>query len=202
MGSTNASLLGRLGNLEDSNAWAEFQARYGPRLMAWSLKHGLQQADAEDLAQDVMRRLVRRMPTFQYQPGRNFSGYLKTIWDNVLNDFFTERARKAQGSGDSGVLEQLHKLPGGDLTRELEDLFSKEELEEAMERAKPLCSPRDWAIFMSSAFEGRSGTDIAREYGLTLANVGMIIGRVRKKIAAQLDLLRGTPKPSDDTRES
>src|SRR5262249_44663112 len=137
MGSTSASLLGRLRDLNDAQAWHAFQARYTPRLLTWCGSKGLQPADAEDVTQEVLTRVARCMQTFVYDSGRNFSGWLRVVWHNAWADFVHSCPPGGQGTGDSAVQERLYSLPGGDLTQELEKEFEREVLDEALARVQP-----------------------------------------------------------------
>jgi hypothetical protein len=58
---TRASLLERLRDLEDEDAWAQFVHLYAPLVYGYFRKRGLQDADAADLTQDVLRGAVDRL---------------------------------------------------------------------------------------------------------------------------------------------
>ena len=97
---TNPSLLGRLHQAPaNQGAWADFVQRYGPQVYRWCRKGGLQEADAEDVTQDVMLLLAAKMKGFFYDPQRRFRGWLRTVTRHVLGDFLKSRARAGQGVG-------------------------------------------------------------------------------------------------------
>src|SRR5271155_2575035 len=52
--STHPSLLVRLRDVQDGEAWRTFVTTYAPLVYATSRRHGLQDADAADLTQDVL----------------------------------------------------------------------------------------------------------------------------------------------------
>ena len=91
-GSTQGSLLGRCRDLSDATSWQEFCDIYSPRVFAWCRRGGLGHQDAEDVTQDVLVRVARRMQHFVYQDGGNFSGFLRAIWQNAWLDFKKQRA--------------------------------------------------------------------------------------------------------------
>jgi RNA polymerase sigma-70 factor (ECF subfamily) len=190
MGSTSVSLIGRLGNLKDAAAWREFEARYTPRLLAWCRGKGLQHADAKDVTQEVLLRVARRMQTFVYDPQRNFSGWLKTVWHHAWIDFVQHHTPGGRGSGDSTVAEQLQRIPDGSLPEELAAEIEQEVLHEALARVRPRVSLRDWEIF-HELLADKSATAIATERGLTLAAVGMVKNRMGKKIKREIAQLEG-----------
>src|SRR5262245_21503678 len=106
---TRLTLLGLLrrdpGNQE---AWGEFVAHYGPKIYHWCLRWGLQEADAQDVTQDVLLRLAQKMRHFTYDPSRSFRAWLRTLAHHAWSDFVAARGRPGLGSGDSGVAELLH----------------------------------------------------------------------------------------------
>src|SRR5437660_637554 len=75
-----------------SAAQDEFFGIYRPVILAWCLRRGLDNADAEDVSQDVAVRLIRGgLRTFQ--PGRRFRPWLRRVVRNAVNTAL----RKAAG---------------------------------------------------------------------------------------------------------
>src|SRR5579875_3239459 len=103
---TSLTLLGRLRQESiDQAAWSELVERYGPRIFGWCRQGGLQEADAEDVTQMVLVRLVERMRTFHYDPSKSFRGWLRTLTKHAWSDFVEARQRGGRGSGgDDSVL--------------------------------------------------------------------------------------------------
>jgi DNA-directed RNA polymerase specialized sigma24 family protein len=59
---TSTSLLVRLQQAPaDQAAWAEFVRRYGTRIHGWCRHWGLQEADAQEVSQEVLLKLIRAM---------------------------------------------------------------------------------------------------------------------------------------------
>lgn len=76
---TDSRLMARLRNPADDAAWREFDRAYGSLIARYAMRRGLRLADAEDVRQDVLVRLVRRFPGFVYDRDRGrFRGYLAT----------------------------------------------------------------------------------------------------------------------------
>src|SRR5262245_33500297 len=83
------SLFTRL-RANEASAWAELVQRYVPMIYQWCRDWHLQEADAQDLTQNVLLKLARRLRTFQYDPSKSFRAYLKTLaryaWCDLLTD--------------------------------------------------------------------------------------------------------------------
>src|SRR4029078_4012717 len=62
MTKTPASLLERLRDSFDADAWARFVALYTPLIYSWGRCVGLQDQDAADLVQDVFATLIQVLP--------------------------------------------------------------------------------------------------------------------------------------------
>ena len=90
--STRLSLLGRLRlTPTDQEAWGEFVERYGRQVYAWCRQWGLQEADAEDVTQNVLADLARQMRTFEYHPSGRFRSWLRTIAHRAWCDLLDSR---------------------------------------------------------------------------------------------------------------
>lgn len=80
---TAVSLLERLHQPNQPQAWNRFVQLYTPLLCAWARRLGLQHNDALDLVQDVLTHLLRELPRFQYDSGKSFRGWLHVVLVNV-----------------------------------------------------------------------------------------------------------------------
>src|SRR6516164_10979265 len=95
---TRISLLGRLRrDPANQEAWAEFVEHYGRKIYHWSLRWGLQEADAQDVTQNVLLKLAEKMRDFDYDPARSFRSWLKTLARYACSDFQESRARPGLG---------------------------------------------------------------------------------------------------------
>lgn len=84
--STHVSLLARLADAQDLGAWSDFVDRYGELIMGFCRRRGLQQADCDDIRQDVLASLAKSMPGFAYDPAKGkFRSYLKTAVLNAIS---------------------------------------------------------------------------------------------------------------------
>src|SRR5262245_23613570 len=107
---TRPSLLVRLRDPQDGLAWGLFVEVYAPLIHGFLRKRGLQDADAADITQEVLRRVSRAIRRFEYDPERgDFRGWLFTIVRNQMRTFL-ERKHE-HGSGDSATMQRLLDLP-------------------------------------------------------------------------------------------
>lgn len=190
---TSPTLLGRLGRVPaDQAAWGEFAERYGRKIYGWCRQWNLQEADAEDVTQQVLLKLAHKMRTFSYDPTRSFRAWLKTVTHHAWRDYVEGRNRPGAGSGDTRVLEQLHTVQAGEaLVGELDEEFSRELLDEAMARVRLRVQPHTWQAFQMLAVEGRSGAEAAERLGMKVATVFVAKSKVQKMLQEEVRKLEG-----------
>jgi RNA polymerase sigma-70 factor (ECF subfamily) len=189
---TSATLLEKL-QIEpiDAEAWQEFVARYRPRIYSYCLAYPLQPADAEDVTQTVLLKLVAKMRDFRYDPSQSFRAWLKTVTRNVLSDFLAERSHE-RGSGDSDVLRLLENLEGREgLVQQLEAELDQELLEEALRRVRNRAPVQQWEAFRLTALEAMSGPEAAAQLGMLVATVYTAKSKVQRLVRAELRRLEG-----------
>jgi RNA polymerase sigma factor (sigma-70 family) len=191
---TGSLLLVLLGNPGDAGSWSAFVDRYAPKIYGWCRRLGLQEADAEDVTQEVLTQLVRKLRTFAYDPQKgSFRGWLKTLTHHAWCDYLDKRRRAGVADTSPEVSPILERLEGReDLATALAEVFDLELLAEAEARVQLQVSARDWKIFQVLAVEGRPGPDLAAELGMTVTAVLMAKSRVQQKLRQEVQRLEGT----------
>jgi RNA polymerase sigma-70 factor (ECF subfamily) len=173
-------------------AWSAFVERYGPHIYRWCRRWRLQDADAQDVTQDVLTLLVRKLRTFAYDPSRGtFRGWLKTLTYHAWCDYL-ERQGPGQGTGDSAILERLRSIEAReDLQEALASTYDLELLAEAEARVQLRVTPRDWKIYKDLTSGGRSGPAVAQELRMRVTAVLMAKSNVLKKVREEIHRLGG-----------
>jgi RNA polymerase sigma factor (sigma-70 family) len=194
---TRVSLLGRLRKEPGNPAvWDAFVEHYGGRIYDWCRRWNLQDADAQDVTQNVLLKLAEKMRDFDYDPSRSFRGWLKTLTHHAWSDYQKARQRPGLGSGDSQVGQLLDSVEAReDLLQRLEEEFDRELLEEAMARTRLRVAPQTWEAFRLTALEGLSGADAAGRIPMAVAQVFVAKRRVQKMIQEEIARLEG---PTDE----
>lgn len=174
--------------------WGKFVERYGPVIMNWCRRWGLQDDDAADLTQDVLMRFPGRLRKFEYDPERRFRDYLRAAVKNALVDFNEKRGRPGAGSGDTQVHDVLANVEAkADLMRRLDDTFDREILEVAMAQVRARVGAATWEAFRRTAIEKESAADVAAALGMTVGAVHQACCRVKGMVRKALkDLEAGS----------
>lgn len=197
---TGSVLLLLLSNPADLQSWSNFVERYGPKIYGWCRQRGLQEADCQDVTQDVLTQLVQKLRTFAYDPGKgSFRSWLKTVTRHAWCDYLQSRQRAGGVGADEGILERMEALEAReDLLKSLADTFDLEVWAEAQARVQLQVTLRDWKIFEALALEGRPGPVVAKELGMTVTAVLTAKSRVQKKLRQQIRLLEESSSPSQE----
>jgi RNA polymerase sigma-70 factor (ECF subfamily) len=188
---TGTTLYQLLNDPTDPTAWEAFVDRYGPKVYRWCRGHRLQDADAQNVTQEVLLRLARGLHTFDARAGR-FRNWLRAVTRNAWNDYCRTLRPGGIGSGDTAVLEQLESAEAReDLVRTLEEEFDLELLEEAKLRARLRVEPQTWQAFELLALGGLSGAEAAARLGMKVAAVFVARSRVQRLIQEEIARLDG-----------
>src|SRR5438105_4849958 len=112
---TRPSLLVRIRDSGDREAWRLFVDLYGPLVYRFGRKRGLQDADAADLTQTVLQAISGAIQTFEYDPARGaFRGWLLGVVRNQLSKRMRREQHAPQGTGDSATQQWLAEQPERD----------------------------------------------------------------------------------------
>src|SRR5262249_23983053 len=169
---TRPSLLMRLRNHRDSQAWAQFVDLYAPFVYGYLRKRGLQDADAADLTQLCWRQVAVHVGSMEYSSGNgSFRASLFTIVRNKLIDFFDRLHHRDRGTGQSSVQRLLENqsAPEVDEAAEWERAYQANLFAWAAEQIRPTIQESTWEAFHLTAVQGMSGKDAAGQLGMSVA---------------------------------
>ena len=192
---TRVSLIARVRDPRDAVAWEQFAAVYVPMVRAYCARRGLQEADAVDVAQDVMGAVARAMRDFQYDAGRGgFRNWLFTATRNRLGAFFEQQARRRdQGSGRTSIQQMLRQQPDAAESDEWDREYRQHLFEWAARQARAEFEAATWKAFVLVAVEGRPASEAAKAVGLSVNAVYV----AKSRVLARLRVLVGSVSEED-----
>ncbi|MEM7202117.1 MAG: sigma-70 family RNA polymerase sigma factor [Planctomycetota bacterium] len=175
---THTELLGRLAD-SDPLAWRDFVDRYGGLISGFARRRGLQDADAEDLVQDVLMAMVKVLPGFQYDRGRgSFRGYLKTACLNAI--------RRRQARGPAATVE-VPSAVADDADAVVQEAWEAEwrkyHMGLAWQRLAGELSQADRSAFQLYAVEGQEAAATAQTLGVSVDRVYQAKSRILKRLS-------------------
>jgi len=174
----------------DQAGWDEFVERYGRHIYRWCRQWKLQDADAEDVTQDILLKLTQKLRAFEYDPSRSFRGWPETVAHHAWRDFEDSRRHAQPGASDSQVQARLLTLEAReDLARKLEGAFDLELLEAAKVRVRLRVAPHTWEAFRLMALEGLPVAEVAARVHLQVAMVYVAKSKVQKMLHEEIGKL-------------
>ena len=189
--STRLSLVARLRDARDSAAWADFVRLYAPAVYRFARRHGLQDADAADLTQDVLRSVAGAGDRLVVDPTRGtFRGWLFTLAHRRLYDFLERKRRHTPGTGDTAMQQVLQEQPDRAEEERWNHDLERETFRWAADRVRPTVAETTWQAFWQTAVEGKSGQEVAAGLGLSVAAVYLARSRVMVRLKAEVASLK------------
>ena len=184
---TRASLLIRIRDQADREAWSQFVEIYAPLIYGFGRNRGLQDSDAADLTQDVLQSVAGAISRLDYDPRKGtFRSWLFTVVRNRLRNELKAKARREQASGDSGVAARIDAEPSRE--DDWETTWQRDHQRRlfawAANQVEAEVEPRTWQAFWKTTVDGESGRAVAEELGMTLASVYLAKSRVMAKLRA------------------
>jgi RNA polymerase sigma factor (sigma-70 family) len=185
--STHPSLLLRLRQPEDQDAWNLFVSVYAPLIFGHCRRAGLPRADAEDVTQEVFARLSTAIRHFEYQPdlGR-FRTWLGTVVRNEILRYRKKSARQPAGVGGEGITAVLDQAVAKQEDNSWVAEFNAHVLQTALARCRPRFEAATWRAFEMVWLENRPPADVAREVGREIAWVYVAKSRVLMQLSQEV----------------
>ncbi|MEZ6137679.1 MAG: sigma-70 family RNA polymerase sigma factor [Pirellulaceae bacterium] len=180
---TRASLLIRIRSKEDQTAWKEFVHIYAPLIYGFARKQGLQDADAADVAQDVMTSINLAVSNFEYEPQKGrFRSYLYKATHNQICKIWKLNAGKI-GTGNSAVHLMLSQAPASNEDEELWNRQHKWRLFEwAAEKVRAEFETSTWQAFTLTSIDHLKPAEAAERLNISVGAVYIAKSRVIKRI--------------------
>lgn len=185
MTQTSLTLLDRLKQEPDSQAWQLLVEIYSPLIRRWLRHQGVYDAEADDLVQEVLTVVVRKLPTFQRrdQVGA-FRCWLRTITVNCLRAHWRSLKKQPQGTGDSDCWQMLNQLEDSNsqLSREWDREHDLHLTKYLLDKIRPGFSASTWKAFRQVTLEGKKPDEVAAELGITTNAVFIAKSRVLTRL--------------------
>jgi RNA polymerase sigma-70 factor, ECF subfamily len=183
---TSFTLLERL-RANEGDAWRIMVQLYTPLVHHWCVRGGVRGADAEDVAQEVLRAAASHMDDFRRdRPGDSFRAWLRGITRNMILQHFRRGGRQPQATGGTDAQRRLQHVAEDASSAAPEEEDPVEELDALRRRALELVrgefEERTWHAFWMTVVEGRSPVDVAADTDVTPAAVRMAKSRVLRRL--------------------
>ena len=207
---TRISLILRLANAADVQAWQEFAELYAPIFLSLARRQGLQPADAEDLTQEILFAVAKAIERFVPDPTQaRFRTWLSRIARNLIADLHSGNSRRpvAKAITDSWIRERCEPNVGVDLSEEpwIQEEYRKAVFTVASKRVKKRVTHTTWTAFEKTYLQDQEITAIAQELKIPIGTLYVARCRVlkllREEVVAIESLEQLTPVEPDSLME-
>lgn len=182
---TRATLIFRLRDRKDDDAWKQFLDLYGQTIFQFVRSRGLQDADAADLVQEVFRRVGNAIGKLDYEKSKGgFRAWLFTITRNCLNTFFEKQQRVVPALNDSNPVQRFGRMAGGEdeLSKRFEQEFRRQTMAKAIDIVRPNTEPKTWSAFQMTAIENRPIDEVCEALDMKRGAIYVARSRITSKL--------------------
>jgi len=197
---TRRSLLGRLKNWEDHESWREFFSTYWKLIYGVAIKSGLTDTEAEDVVQETVLTVAKKMNEFNYDPAVcSFKGWLRHVTRLRILDQLRKRQPPFQLASTPGydtpgtaTLERVADPSSLGLDAVWEEEWARNLVDAAMERVKRQVKPAHYQLFYLHAVRAVPARRVASMLGVTVAQVYLVKHRLSRLVRKEVRKLETT----------
>ncbi len=185
---TRESLLVRVRSPADREAWDQFVFIYRPVIYRLARHRGMQDADAQDLAQQVLMAVAAAIGDFEKVDGSvRFRHWLRRVARNAIINALTRRPQD-RAAGGSSVQELLVELPSIDRESDaqIEQEYRRELYLRAAKMVRGDVEEETWRAFELTVIENRgieaAAVELDKPVGTIYAARSRIMRRLREAV--------------------
>jgi RNA polymerase sigma factor (sigma-70 family) len=193
---TRQSLLERLKRWDDQESWRDFFYTYSGLLYATARKAGLEDAEAQDVVQDTVILVAKKMGGFQYDPAADsFKGWLLYLTRKRIALAYRKRARRncksmAELDDPNADVGEIPDTTGVNLEAVWEEEWARALWEAAVARVKAQVAPKQFQMFHLYVVKEQPAPEVARTLGVTVAQVYLAKHRISTLLKKEVNLLK------------
>ncbi|MBS0205123.1 MAG: sigma-70 family RNA polymerase sigma factor [Planctomycetes bacterium] len=187
---TRASLLLRLRDARNQQAWTEFLEIYEPLISRLIWRRGVQDADVAEVTQEVLLAVASAIHRWEADPARgSFRGWLATIARNLVVNFLIRQSRQPRASGDTEFNRWLEDQPApdGDVSALFDLERKRQTFRWASEQIREEFKESTWQSFWMTAVENRDVSEVAQILGVKPGVIYVSRSRVMKRLREMVE---------------
>jgi RNA polymerase sigma-70 factor (ECF subfamily) len=189
---TRRTLLLKIRDAGDSDAWGEFVELYMPLVFGFCRKRGLSDVDASDVTQEVLRAIARAIGKFEYDPGKGtFRSWFFTVVRSKLYNFSNKQQRQPHVRGGTTMMQLVNETPDPTEEQDWDLDYRRQVFQWASERIRGKFSEPAWKSFWMTAVEDRDPAETAASLGLTRGAVYAAKARVIAALKEEITSVAG-----------
>lgn len=185
---TRQSLMLRVKDPANRDAWAEFVTIYRPAVLRFALRRGLQIADAEDVTQRVFMAVARSMEDWKASDDSgSFRAWLLRVTRNHVINAVTRQPKARAAGGTSTLRRWNEQLDEKTLEKDLDWELRRAQFRAAAEQVKSEFEPATWQAFWLTTVEEKEIASVASDLGKSTGSVYAARSRVMRRIKQYIE---------------
>ncbi len=182
---TRYSLIARLADMDDQEAWREFADIYDPFIYRQGRRFGLQHSDARELVQEVLISVTKAIRRFEVDSTRGrFRTWLYAVGRNVSLQYLAKLKANVRASGNSEVMSALASIPASEPhdSDEIRRELCRHVFLWVAQRVRKEFHATSWKAFWQTAVENHAAQTVAKNLGLSLGAVYIARSRIMARL--------------------
>jgi RNA polymerase sigma-70 factor (ECF subfamily) len=183
---TTTELLVDLRDSANASAWTLLNSRYRPIIVGYARRCGLQDADAQDIAQDTLAEFLRAYQAGNYDRdrGSRLRDWLKGFAANRVREFHRKRAksREHQVSPDGSRTDLLLRVPDQGEPGAWDQEWTAHLLSECVRAVQVKFDAKTLRAFELYGIQQRPADEVAGALGMTRNAVYIAKSRVLERM--------------------
>ncbi|MGI9115950.1 MAG: RNA polymerase sigma factor [Chthoniobacterales bacterium] len=203
---TRRSLVDRLADWGDRARWQQFFDSYWKLIYSAARKSGLTDAEAQDVVQETIITVAKRIDQLRYDPARgSFKGWLLHITRWRIADQFRKRSPAQQGhhsarDQETATIDRMADPNAIDLDELWEREWQENLLTAATARVKKKIDPKQFQIFDCYVRKDWPAQKVAKELRVSVGQVYLARHRVSALLKKEVRALQRDVSPSEAKR--
>jgi len=193
---TRRSLISRLRDWNDQASWQEFFDTYWKLVYSVAIKAGLSDQEAEDVVQETVLSVAKKMDAFKYDPSVcSFKGWLLHVTRLRIKDQLRKRlpaagpARGARTRSGTATVERI-PYPAGDVMESVwNEEWEKNLVDVALSRMKPRVRPEHYQMFYMNVVQRLGVRQVADMLGVSTGQVYLVKHRLGSLLKQEIKRL-------------
>ena len=193
---TRTSLLRRMKQWDDQESWRDFFNTYWKLIYGAAVKAGLNDAEAQDVVQDTVIAVAKKIEDFKYDPEiDSFKGWLLYLTRKRIALHYRKRERDRGGKGaeplpSASELEQIPDPAGVDIEAIWNEEWETSIADAALARVKEQVNPKQFQIFNFYVLKQWPVAEVAKTLGVSVAQVYLAKHRIASLVQKEVKRLQ------------
>jgi RNA polymerase sigma-70 factor (ECF subfamily) len=166
------------------DAWVKFVDLYGPLVYRWCREKGQGPEEAQDIGQEVFRKVATHISSYHRDRPGSFCGWLRVITKNAIVDFSRQSQKQPDACGGTEAQILFGEVPDP-VDDELDDTAVRDDVylvHRALDQVRHEFADNVFQAFSKMTIDEYSSREVAEELNMTPNSVRQAKFRVLQRL--------------------